>query len=151
MIWPRSAILHKAAASIVEGTFGLTVSIADRIATRTGSTRSARARSMAFWTMWTLSSSVGAMLTAASVMMSAVSWPGTSITKQWLIRRAVRRPPSRRTTAPISSSVCRLPFIGASAWPDLHEIDGRLRCRMAVRGLDDAHLGDVCRAPPQRL
>ena len=35
MIWPRSAILHKAAASIVEGTFGLTVSIADRIATRT--------------------------------------------------------------------------------------------------------------------
>ena len=35
VIWPRSAILHKAAASIVEGTLGLTVSIADRIATRT--------------------------------------------------------------------------------------------------------------------
>ena len=35
MICPRSAILHSAAASIVEGTFGLTVSIADRIATRT--------------------------------------------------------------------------------------------------------------------
>ena len=35
MIWPRSAILHKAAASIVEGTLGLTVSIAERIATRT--------------------------------------------------------------------------------------------------------------------
>ena len=35
MIWPRSAILHSAAASIVDGTFGLTVSIADRIATRT--------------------------------------------------------------------------------------------------------------------
>ena len=72
---------------------------------------------MAFWTMWTLSSSVGAMLTAASVMISGVSWPGTSMTKQWLMRRAVRRPPSRRTTAPISSSVCRLPFISASASP----------------------------------
>src|ERR671912_2202469 len=58
------------------------------------------------------------MFTAASVMMSAVSWPGTSMTKQWLTRRAVRRPPSRRTTAPMSSSVCRLPFISASAWPD---------------------------------
>ena len=36
VIWPRSAILHSAAASMVEGTFGFTVSIADRIATRTG-------------------------------------------------------------------------------------------------------------------
>ena len=35
MIWPRSAILHRAAASIVDGTFGLTVSIALRMATRT--------------------------------------------------------------------------------------------------------------------
>ena len=34
MIWPRSAILHRAAASIVEGTFAVTVSIALRIATR---------------------------------------------------------------------------------------------------------------------
>ena len=32
-IWPRSAILHKAAASMVEGTLGLTDSVADRIAT----------------------------------------------------------------------------------------------------------------------
>jgi hypothetical protein len=37
--------------------------------------------------------------------------------KQWLTRRSVRRPFSRRTTAPISSSVCRLPFISASALP----------------------------------
>ena len=35
VIWPRSAILHSAAASIVDGTAGLTVSIADMIATRT--------------------------------------------------------------------------------------------------------------------
>ena len=35
MIWPRSAILHRAAASIVDGTFAVTVSIALRIATRT--------------------------------------------------------------------------------------------------------------------
>ena len=39
------------------------------------------------------------------------------MTKQWLMRRAVRRPVSRATTAPISSSVCRLPFISASAVP----------------------------------
>ena len=33
------------------------------------------------------------------------------------MRRAVRRPVSRFTTAAISSSVCRLPFISASALP----------------------------------
>ena len=57
------------------------------------------------------------MLTAASVMISGSLWPGTSMTKQWLMRRAVRMPVSRATTAPISSSVCRLPFISASALP----------------------------------
>ena len=62
----RSAILHKAAASMVEGTLGLTVSIAERMATRTSCAPSACARSMAFCTMSTLSSSVGAMFTAAS-------------------------------------------------------------------------------------
>ena len=70
MICPRSAILHSAAASIVEGIFELTVSTAERIATFGGSTRSACASSIAFWTMSTLSSSVGEMLTAASVMNS---------------------------------------------------------------------------------
>ena len=34
VIWPRSAILHSAAASIVDGIFVVTVSTADRIATR---------------------------------------------------------------------------------------------------------------------
>ena len=77
----------------------------------------ARARSIAFCTMSTLTSSVGAMFTAASLMISASGWLGTSITKQWLMRRAVRMPVSRATTAPISSSVCRLPFIRASARP----------------------------------
>ena len=67
--------------------------------------------------MSTLSSSDGAMFTAASVMISASGWAGTSMTKQWLMRRSVRMPPSRATTAPISSSVCRLPFISASARP----------------------------------
>ncbi len=119
MIWPRSAILHNAAASRVEGTFGLTVSIADTIATRTTSIPKEWARSMAFWTMSRFSSSVGAMLIAASVTMRGSSWPGTSITKQWLRRRSVRSPPSRRTTAPISSSVWRLPFISAPASPAL--------------------------------
>ena len=56
---------------MVDGTFGLTVSIADRMATRTSGRPIACARSIAFCRMSTLSSSVGAMLTAASVMISA--------------------------------------------------------------------------------
>src|SRR3954464_808230 len=39
------------------------------------------------------------------------------MTNAWLMRRAVRRPPSRDTTAPISSSVSKLPFIRHSARP----------------------------------
>ena len=57
------------------------------------------------------------MFTAASVMISGSRCPGTSMTKQWLIRRSVRMPVSRATTAAISSSVCRLPFISAAALP----------------------------------
>ena len=104
---------------------GLTVSMALRIATRTSAYADAHAPGRsAFCTMSTLTSSVGAMFTAASVMISASGWPGTSMTKQWLMRRAVRMPVSRATTAPISSSVCRLPFIRASARPASHELDG---------------------------
>ena len=104
MIWPRSAILHSAAASMVDGTFGLIVSIAERMATLGSAIPSACARSIAFWTMWTLSSSVGKMFTAASVMMTTRSIAGTSMTKQWLTRRLVRRPVSRFTTAAMISS-----------------------------------------------
>ena len=32
------------------------------------------------------------MFTAASLMISASGWLGTSMTKQWLMRRAVRMP-----------------------------------------------------------
>jgi hypothetical protein len=67
--------------------------------------------------MSTFSASVGAMFTAASVMMSGSACPGTSMMKQWLSRRAVRSPVSRLTTSAISSSVWRLPFISASACP----------------------------------
>jgi hypothetical protein len=62
--------LHSAAASSVDGTSGLTVSMAERIATRTSGAPRSRTRSIAFWTMSTFSVSVGAMFTAASVMMS---------------------------------------------------------------------------------
>ena len=67
--------------------------------------------------MWTLSSSVGKMLTAASVTNSRRGYVGTSITNTWLMRRAVRRPVVDGTIAAISSSVWRLPFISASTWP----------------------------------
>ena len=49
------------------------------------------------------------------------------MTKQWLMRRAVRSPVSRLTTAAISSSVCRLPFISASALPSRTSCDGLRR------------------------
>ena len=57
------------------------------------------------------------MLIAASVTMTTRSMAGTSMMKQWLMRRAVRNPVSRFTTAAISSSVCRLPFISISTLP----------------------------------
>ena len=72
LICPRSAILHSAAASSVAGIFEFTVSTAARIATFGRSTPNVRARSIAFWQMSTLSSSVGAMLIAASVTISTL-------------------------------------------------------------------------------
>ena len=57
------------------------------------------------------------MLIAASVIISMRGYAGTSITNTWLIRRSVRRPVAEATTASISSSVCRLPFISASTSP----------------------------------
>jgi hypothetical protein len=64
-----------------------------------------------------LSSSPGATLIAASVMISTFGWSGTSRMKQWVSRRSVRSPVSRRTTALISSSVLSEPFISISAPP----------------------------------
>ena len=49
VIWPRSAILHSAAASSVDWIFGLTVSTAERIATFGCSMPRTCARSIAFW------------------------------------------------------------------------------------------------------
>ena len=72
MICPRSLILHSAAASMVAGILEVTVSTAARIAIFGRSTPSETQRLMAFWQMSTLSSSVGAMLIAASVMTSTL-------------------------------------------------------------------------------
>ena len=51
---------------------------------------------------------------AASVMNSVSEYVGTSITKTWLMRRAVRNPVVEDVTARMSSSVWRLPFISNS-------------------------------------
>ena len=59
VIWPRSAILQRAAASSVDWIFGFTVSTAERIATFGSATPRTCARSIAFCTISTLSSSVG--------------------------------------------------------------------------------------------
>ena len=72
---PPSAILHNAAASIVEGTLAVTVSIALKIATRTSWKPIARARSIAFWTISAFASRSGAILTAASVTMRVLGIP----------------------------------------------------------------------------
>ena len=55
------------------------------------------------------------MLSAASVMMNGRGYAGVCMRKQWLMRRPVRS--GLATTAAISSSVCRLPFISASTLP----------------------------------
>ena len=68
VIWPRSAILHSAAASMVEGIFDVTVSTADRMATLRRAEADAVKRSIAFWMMSRLTSRSGKMLIAASVM-----------------------------------------------------------------------------------
>ena len=75
VIWPRSAILQSAAASMVEGILVVTVSTADRIATAARRGRSPAQRSIAFWTMSRLVSRSGKMLIAASVMKSVSGWP----------------------------------------------------------------------------
>ena len=62
---------------------------------------------------------IGKDLIAASVMNSVSEYVGTSMTKTWLIRRAVRKPVFEDVTARISSSVCRLPFISSSPLPAL--------------------------------
>lgn len=117
MIRPRSAILQRVAASIVEGIFELMVSRAERIATFGRPIHRAWASAIAFCTISTLSSIVGEMFAAASVMNNGLAYVSTSRMKTWLTRLAVRMPISLRRTSAISSSVCRLPFINASPSP----------------------------------
>ncbi len=71
VIWPRSAILHSAAASSVPCSFAVTVSTAERIATRGSSMPRMWARSMALRQMSALVSRSGLMLIAQSVTSSS--------------------------------------------------------------------------------
>ncbi len=72
VIWPRSAILQSAAASMVEGSLGVTVSTAETIATRGMASPSTWARSIAFCTMSALAPRSGVTLMAASVISSGL-------------------------------------------------------------------------------
>ena len=72
------------------------------------------------------------------------------MTKQWLTRRAVRSPVSRRTTAPISSSVCRLPFISASALPSRTSATAFSAESWLCGGVDDRQARDVDAFAPAR-
>ena len=92
VICPRSAILHSAAASKVEGMLGLTVSTAAKMATLGCATPMMCANKMAFCTMSALSAKVGAMLSAASVMYKGLGYIGASKRNTCDMRRPVRRP-----------------------------------------------------------
>ena len=113
LICPRSAILQSAAASSVDGMLGFTVSTAANMATLGSSNPMTCAKSIAFCTMSAFSDSVGAILSAASVMYKGLGYIGTWHLKTCDIRRPVRNP-GCMTTAWINSSVCKLPFIRAS-------------------------------------
>ena len=59
------------------------------------------------------------------------------------MRRPVRSPVSRATTAASSSSVCRLPFISSSALPCRTSSTAFARRTMAVRSIDDQRFAEV--------
>ena len=116
VIWPRSAILHSAAASRVEGIFGVTVSTADRIATRGGR---CRARAPGRWRSGRCrpcrqrGRDVDRRVGDEQRLRIARHVHDEDVADAARRAQAV----SRFTTARISSSVCRLPFISASALP----------------------------------
>jgi hypothetical protein len=109
--------LAQAAASMVDGTFGLIVSIAERIAT--SGFRHAQRMSEVDRVLH----DVHLVLERRKDVHRCVGDDddavdrGTSMMKQWLTRRLVRSPVSRFTTAAMISSECRLPFISISALP----------------------------------
>ena len=109
MIWPRSAILHSAAASRVDGIFAVTVSTAERIAT---SARRCPGHAPGRWrsgTMSRLSSSVGEMLIAASVMSSGLRIARHIDDEDVADAPRGAQAAALSTTACISSSVWRRP------------------------------------------
>ena len=67
------------------------------------------------------------------------------MTKQWLIRRAVRRPPSRRTTARHEFVRVQAALHERLSLAGLDERDGFLGSRMAVGRVHDPHAGEVRR------
>lgn len=65
------------------------------------------------------------------------------MTNTWLMRRAVRRPVSLRTTWPISSSVCRLPFIRMAGRAAAHQFHTLYGGGMAVRHIQNLKTADI--------
>ena len=115
VIWPRSAILHNAAASMVDCICGLTSSTAAKMATLGCSISSACAKSIAFCKMSFLVSKSGTTLSAQSVKVKSLWYVGLSINHTWLIRRSVRRFWVLSIRTPINSSVCTEPLMIKSA------------------------------------
>ena len=87
---PRSAILHRQAASTVACILGFTVSTAARQAALGVSMPRARATSMALRRISAFSVRVGAMFRPPSVLMSSRSRPGICRTIRWLARPEAR-------------------------------------------------------------
>src|SRR5215510_399573 len=150
VICPRSAILQSAAASMVEGILAVTVSTAERIATRGVPRPTWVNRSIAFCTMSRLASRSGKMLMAASVMKSVSRYVGTSRMKTWLIRRAVRRPVLLEVTSSKTGlrTARRISHVQAALHQQLafglvDQLDRFCRRGVAVGHVDDLETVDV--------
>ena len=123
VIWPRSAILHSAAASIVDGISEVTVSTADRIATF------GRPMPQGMRKIDRVLHDIDFILQRRKDVHRSVGdeqrfWIGRHVHDEDVAdapRRA--QPVSLLTTASINSSVCRLPFISASASPAADHFD----------------------------
>ena len=102
---------------MLDGMAGMALSVPDRMATLGSALPSAWARPTALLTISIRVFSLGATLTAPSVIISTRSDPGTVIWNTWLRRRPVRSPVSRATTAAIRASVWTWPFIRALTSP----------------------------------
>ena len=128
---------------MVEGIFDVTVSTADRMATRGVPRPRPVKRSIAFWMMSRLASRSGEMLTAASVMKQRFRVGRHVHDEDVLIRRAVRKPwPSGRYRAHQLVSM-QAAFHQELALALVDQLDRPFSGRIAVGDIDELELAHL--------